>query len=252
MIKFDQKAWLKPSIYIDMNIKLRQKAKNNFEKDFFDLISNANFGKSLENVKEHKNVKLAPIEIRRNYLVWESNYHAQKFFTENILAIEMRKTQILKNKPVCLGLSILDLIKTVMYELWCDYVKPKYGENANLCYMNIESLIVQVKTDDIYKDIAKDVETRFDISSFRPLPKGKYTKVIGLMKGELGEQIMKEFIELRIKRYSCLKDNNDEDKKAKRAKKCVIKRKLNFQDYKDCLEVAQIERKIKYFVKKLR
>ena len=78
----------------------------------------------------------------------------------------MRKTQILMNKPVYLGLSILDLSKTVIYEFWYDYVKPKYGENAKLCYMDTDSFIVHVKTDDIYKDIAEDVETRFDTSNY--------------------------------------------------------------------------------------
>ena len=108
------------------------------------------------------------------------------------------------------------------------------------------------KTDDISKDIAVDVETRFDTSNFEldgPLPKGKKKKVIGLMKDELGGQIMKEFVGLRAKTYSYLKDNNDEDKKAKGTKKCVIKRKLKFQDYKNCLRAAQIENKINHLEK---
>ena len=121
MIKFNQNAWLKP--YIDMNTKLRQKAKNNFEKDFFKLMNNAVFGKTMENVRKHRDIKLVTTERRRNYLVSEPNYHTTKFFTENLLAIEMRKTQILMNKSVYLALPLLDLIKTVMYELWCDYVK---------------------------------------------------------------------------------------------------------------------------------
>ena len=135
------------------------------------------------------------------------------------------------NKPVYLGLSILDLSKTVMYEFWYDYVKPKYGENAKLCYMETDSFIAHVKTDDIYKDIAEDVETKLDSSNFeieRPLPKGKNEKVNGLIKDELGGQIMKKIVGLRAKTYSYLKDNNDEDKKAKCTKKCVIKRKLKF------------------------
>ena len=139
-----------------------------------------------------------------------------------------------------------------MYEFWYDYVKPKYGENAKLCYMVTDSYTVPVKTDDIYKDIPEDVETRFDTSTFevdRPLTKGKKKKVIGLMKGELREQIMKYFVRLRAKTYNYLKDNNDEDKKAKDTKKCVIKRKLKFQDYKNCLEAAQIENKIKHLEK---
>ena len=215
-------------------------------------MNNAVFGKAIKNVRKHRHFKLVTTERRRNYLVSEPNYHTTKFFTENLLAIEMRKTQILMNKPVYLGLSILDLSKTVIYEFWYDYVKPKYGENAKLCYMDKGSFIVHVKPDDIYKDIAEDVDTRFDTSNFeidRPLPKGENKKVIGLMKNELGGQIMKEFVGLRAKTYSYLKDNNDEDKKAKGTKKCVIKRKLKFENYKNCSETTQLDNKIKYFEK---
>ena len=96
----------------------------------------------------------------------------KKFFTENVLVIEIKKTQILLNKPVYLGLSVLDLSKTVLYEFRYDYVKPKYGENGKHCYMDTGSFIVHVKPDDIYKDIAEDIEKIFDTSSFeidRPL-----------------------------------------------------------------------------------
>ena len=155
VIKFNQNAWLKP--YIDMNTTLGQKAKNNFEKDFFKLMNNAVFEKTMENVRKRRNIKLVTTERRRNCLVSEPNYHTTKFFTENLLAIEMIITQILMNKPVYLGLSILDLSKTVMYEFWYDYVKPKYGVNAKLCYMDNDSFTVHVKTD-IFKDIAGDVE----------------------------------------------------------------------------------------------
>ena len=165
----------------------------------------------------------------------------------------MRKMQLIMNKPVYLGLSILDLSKTVMYEFWYDYVKPKYGENAKPCYMDTDSFIVHVKTDNIYKDIAENFKTKFYTSNFkidkRP-PKGKNKKVIGLIKDELGGQIMKEFVGLRTKTNIYLKDNNDEHKKAKGTKKFVIKRKLKFQDYNNCLEAAQIERKIRYLRKK--
>ena len=109
-------------------------------------MNNSVFGKTVENVRKHRNIKLVKTERRRNYLISEPNYHTAKFFTENLLAIEMTKTQLLMNKPVYLGLSILDLIKTVMYEFWYDYVKPKYSENAKLCYMDTYSFIVHVKT----------------------------------------------------------------------------------------------------------
>ena len=116
--------------------------------------------------------------------------------------------------------------------------------------MDTESFIVHVKTDDIYKNIPKDVETRFDTSTFeldRPLSKAKDKKVIWLMKVELGRQIMKEFVWLRAKRYSYLKDKNDEDKKAKVTTTCIIKRKSKFENYKNCLDAAQIENKINHF-----
>ena len=215
-------------------------------------MNNVVFGKTMENARKHRNIKLVTTERRKNYLVLEPNYHTTRFFKENLLAIEMGKTQILMNKPVYLGLSILDLSKTVIYEFWYDYVKPKYGENAKLCYMDKGSFIVHVKPDDIYKDIAEDVDTRFDTSNFeidRPLPKGENKKVIGLMKNELGGQIMKEFVGLRAKTYSYLKDNNDEDKKAKGTKKCVIKRKLKFENYKNCLEATLLQNKINYLKK---
>ena len=128
-------------------------------------MNNAVFGKTMENMRKDRNIKLVTTERRRNYSVPEPNYHT-KFFTENLLAIEMRKTQRSMNKPVYLGLSILDLSKTVMYKFWYDYAKPKYGENAKLCYMDTGSFIVHVKTEDIYKDNAEDAETRFDTSNF--------------------------------------------------------------------------------------
>ena len=99
---------------------------------------------------QNKNIKFVLTERRRNYIVSEPNYHVTMFFTENLLAIEMRKTQILINKTVYLGLSILDLSKTVMYEFWYHYVKAKYGENAKVCYMDTDTFIIHVKTEDIH------------------------------------------------------------------------------------------------------
>ena len=136
-----------------------------------------------------------------------------------------------------------------MYEVWYDYVKPKHGEKAKLCYMNIGSFFLYIKTDDIYKDIAKDLETRFDTSNYgldRPLPKRKNKKIIGLMKNELDGKIMTKFVGLRPKTYSYSTDDGSEDEKTKSTKKCVIKRKLKFGNYKNCLEATQIENKINY------
>ena len=178
---------------------------------------NAVFGKTMENVRKHRDIKrFATIE-RRNYLVSEPNYHTTKFLKKNLLAIEMKKTEILMNKRVCLGLLILELSKILMYEFWYGFVKLKYGEKTNFCCIDTDSFIVYVKTDDIDKDTAEDVETRFDISNYeldRPLPKGKNKKPIGLMKYELGGKIMIKFVGLRKKNYSNLIDDGSEDKKA--------------------------------------
>ena len=117
VIRFNLKDWLKP--YIEMNTELRQKAKNNFEKYFFKLMNNPVFQKTMKNVIKYRDNKLVIIEWRRNYLVFERNYHNRKFFIEYLLAIEIKKKkQILMNNPVYLGLSVLDPSKTVMYEFW--------------------------------------------------------------------------------------------------------------------------------------
>ena len=126
------------------------------------------------------------------------------------------------NKPVHLGLSVLELSKIVMYEFCYDYVKPKYGEKLKLCYMDTDCFIEYIKTDDIYKDIAEDVQNRFDTSNYeldRPLPKGKNRKVIGLMKDAIAGKIMTKFVGLRAKTYSYLIDGSSEDKKANGTKK---------------------------------
>ena len=125
------------------------------------------------------------------------------------------------NKPVYLGLSIPEWSKMLIYLFWYDYVKPKYGEKAKLCYMNTDSFIVYIKKDDIYKDIVEDVETRFHTSNYeldRPLPKGKNKAVIGLMNDELGEKIITKFVGIRTKTYSYLIDDGSENKNAKGTK----------------------------------
>ena len=157
-----------------MNINLRKKKKMVLKKISFKLMNNAVSLKTMENVRKHKDIKLATTEKRRNCLVSELNYHTTTFFTENLLAIKIKKTEILMNKSVCLGISILELSKIIMYKFWYDLVKPKYGEKAKLCNMDTDSFIVYIKNIYIYKDIAEDVETRFDTSDYeleRLLPK---------------------------------------------------------------------------------
>ena len=175
---------------------------------------------------------------KRSKLVSEPNYHTINLISEDLSIIEMEKTKVKMNKPIYLGLSILEISKTLMYEFWYDYMKPKYGNDVKLCYMDTDSFVMNIKTNDFYRDIANDVESRFDTSNYevnRPLPTGKNKKVIGLMKDELGGKIITEFVTVRPKTYSYLTDDGKEDKKAKGTKKCVIKRMIKFDYYKNCL-----------------
>ena len=195
IIEFNQKAWLKP--YIDMNTELRKLAKDDFGKDLFKLMNNAVFGKTIENIRKHRDIKLLSTDKKRNKLVSEPNYHTMNYISEDLSIIEMNKTKVKMNKPIYLGLSILDISKILMYEFWYDYMKPKYNDNIKLCYMDRDSFVMNIKMKDFYKDISSDVDKRFDTSNYevnRPLPTGKNKKVIGLMKDELGGKIITEFV----------------------------------------------------------
>ena len=144
------------------------------------------------------------------------------------------------NKPVYLGMSILDISKTLMYEFWYDYVKPKYKDKAKLCYMDTDSFVIHIFTEDFFEDIANDVERWFDTSNYdkndkRPLPIGMNKKLIGLFKDELEGKIMKEFCVFRAKTYTYSMYDGNKKKKAKGIKKCVIKPRLMFESYKDSL-----------------
>ena len=160
------------------------------------------------------------------------------YVSEDFSIIEMNKTKVKMNKPIYLGLSILDISKILISEFWYDYIKLKYKNKVKLCYIDTDSLIMDVKTNDFYKDISYDVDKRFDTSNYecnRPSPTGKNKKVIRLMKDELGGKIITEIVTLRPKNYSYLTDDGKEDKKAKGTKKCVMKRMIKFDDYDNCL-----------------
>ena len=202
-------------------------------------MNNAVFGKTMENVRKHRDIKLVTTDKRRNQLASEPNYHTTKYFSENLMAVEIKKSKVKLYKPIYLGMSILDISKTLMYEFWYDYTKLKYGDRTKLCYMHIDSRVIQIKTKDFYKDIANDIEKWFDTSNCdendkRPLPIGKNKKVIGLFKDELGGKIVVEFVQLRAETYAYLMNDDSERKKAKGTKKCVTKRRLMFENYTDC------------------
>ena len=192
----------------------------------------------MENIRKHRNIGLVTTEEKYLHTVMKPNVKSGVLFGENLMGCEMGKIKVVMNKLVYLGQAIIDVSKIVMYEFHYDYMIPKCSDRLKLCYMDTDSLVYEIKTEDFYADIADDVQTRFDTSGYipdRPLPVGLNRKVIELVKDELGGAIMTEFVALRPKLYSYKKLDGSEDKKRKGIKKCVVKKILTFEDYKTCL-----------------
>ena len=129
-------------------------------------MNNSVFGKTMENVRNHRDIKLVTTDKRRSVLASEPNYHSTKYISKDLLVMEMKKTEVRMNKPIYLGQAILDISKTLMYEFWYDYIKPKYGDNTRLCYMDTDSFIMHIKTEDFYKDIALHGDRWFYTSNY--------------------------------------------------------------------------------------
>ena len=247
-ITFKESAWLKP--YIDLNTNLRAKAQNDFEKDFFKLMNNSVFGKTMENIRNRVDIRLVTRESQAKKLTCKPNYQHHTIFCENLTAVHMKKVSLKFNKPVYLGMSILDLSKTLMYDFHYNYIKPKYGENAKLLFTDTDSLAYEIQTEDFYRDISSDVKEKFDTSNYpKDHPSGILTgvnkKVIGMFKDEASGKQIAEFVGLRAKLYSyrvsdacegtSRVEDSYEEKKCKGVKKAVIKKTITFNDYKDCL-----------------
>ena len=187
-------------------------------------------------MRKNRDIKLFIIDRRRKYLMSEPNYHTTKFFAKKIISNRnlKKKIEILRNIPVHLGLSVLELSKILVHEFWCNFVKPKYGKKLKLYYMDTDSFIVYKKTADSYKDIVEGIETRFDTSNYelnRVFLKVKNEKAIRLMKDELSRKNMTELVGIEEKTYSYLIDDSSEYKKVKDTKRCV-----KFENYKNCFE----------------
>ena len=211
VISFVQMSWMKS--YINKNTKLRNESKNEFEKSFYKLMNNSVYGKTMENVRKHRDIKLVTTNTRRKKLVSEPNYHTCKRFSDHLMAIEMKKTKVYMNKPVYVGQAVLDISKTLVYEFFYGYLKPRYGDKVKLCYVDTDSFIFYVETEDFYKDIMPDLDTWFDNSKInnkldRPIPKGINDGILGMFKDELKGEAMTEFIALASKVYAYICDND--------------------------------------------
>ena len=226
--------------YIDLNIDLRKNAKSEFEKDFFKLMNNMVFGKTMENIKNRVNVQLVNSHEKATKLSSKPNYDRCTIFDENLVAIHMKKIKLYFNKPIYLGMSILDISKTKMYDFHYNYIKAKYGDKAKLCMTDTDSLMYEIQTEDFYKDITPDVDRLFDTSNYpKDHPSGIQSdvnkKVPGMFKDEAGGKIIAKFVGLRAKLYSFkMHATGKEEKRCKGVKKPTVKNKITFEDYKEC------------------
>ena len=241
-IKFYESEWLKP--YIDKNTNLRAQAKNNFEKDFFKLMNNSVFGKTMENIRNRVNIKLVNTGEQFKKLTAKPNYESRKIFNENLVSVHMKNTSLTMNKPVYLGMCILDLSKTLMYDFHYNYIKTKYGDRAKLLFTDTDSFLYEIQTEDFYKDISGDVKDKFNTSNYPEnhpsgIPTGINNKVLGMFKDEEAGDNMKEFIGLRAKLYSYKMEEGTEKKRCKGIKKAVVAKSIRHENYKTCLQTGK-------------
>ena len=234
-LEFNQSPWLKQ--YIDFNTQKRTQAKNAFEKDFFKLMNNSVFGKTMENLRKRVDVRLITDKNKLLKLASRPTFVSSKIFNENLVAVHKIKETLTLNRPAYIGMCILDLSKTLMYNFHYVYIKQKYGNKAKLLFTDTDSLTYEIEADDVYKDFQKD-RHMFDNSDYpenSPYFYKKNKKVIGKMKDEAAGVPVVEFIGLRSKMYSYIKNNNQGSRTAKGVKKNVIKKDIKHENYKDVL-----------------
>ena len=247
-LKFKEKDFMK--CYIDKNTSLRSQAKNDFEKELFKLMNNSVFGKTMENVRKRVSIELVKDAERAAKLVNQPNFEDLKIFDEFLIAIKMKKTKVWMNKPVYVGMSILDLSKTLMFDFHYGYVKKKW-ENCEVLYSDTDSLVLKIETEDFFADISGDVAKWFDTNEFAedhpavlgglPIVK-ENKKKIGLMKDDCGGKIVTEWVALRPKLYSFLTEEKEkigEKQKAKGLKKSMKNKSLRHENFLKCLRTGE-------------
>lgn len=239
ILQFNQSAWLAP--YIAFNTEQRTKATNEFEKNLYKLMSNAVYGKTMENLRKRVDINLKT-EWEGRYgaraLISHPTFKRRTIFDEELVAIEMHKTQILMNKPIIIGMAILDISKVVMLDFHYNYMKPKYGVNCEVLYTDTDSFVYEIFCNDFYQDIKDDI-SKYDTSDYPPNNvygiELKNKKVPGLMKDEANGKCITEFVGLRSKMYSIRIAGKDAIKKSKGVKKYVLTNKITFDDYLACI-----------------
>ena len=236
ILQFKQSEWLKP--YIDFNTEQRTNSKNDFEKDFFKLMNNAVFGKTMENMRNRVDIRLFTNEEKALKQIAKPQYEDHKLYHKDLIAVKQLKAIVKLNKPIYVGLSVLDLSKLHMYQFHYDYILPKYQDKQQLLFTDTDSLCYHIQTEDLYKDMKEDNHL-FDMSGYNMdgyrSCDNTNKKVIGKFKDETDGVPIVEFCGLRSKMYSIKLDNGKEKKTGKGVQKNALKKKVCHEDYLQCL-----------------
>ena len=236
-LRFQQSRWMEP--YIRLNTELRKKATSDFEKDLFKLMNNSVFGKTMENLRKRVDVKLVRADEydRLRRLIASPSYARANIFDNNLTAIQMHKSRLLLNRPVYVGMSVLDLSKRLMSDFYYNKLKKQYGERCQLLYTDTDSLLLEIQTEDVYKDMGANASL-YDTSDYpkdHPQYSEENKKVVGKMKDECAGRLIAEYVGLRPKMYSILEADGGNIKKAKGVKKSVVKKNITHGQYKEAL-----------------
>lgn len=236
IISFNQSEFLKP--YIDFNTEKRKQAKTDFEKDLFKLMNNSVYGKTMEDVRKHGDFELVNNPVRFQKVVNNPTYKHRHIINEELIGVEKDKAEVELNKPIYMGLSILDYSKVHMYGFYYDVLKPKYDDKIKLIYTDTDSFVIHVETDDLYKDF-KELNEHMDFSDYPPdHPNHDKTnkKVLGKFKDELNGKIMTHFIGLKPKSYAFkVQGDKKEHKKSKGIVKHKVDKQINYDMYEQTL-----------------
>ena len=236
IIKFQQRAWLKP--WIDFNTGKRKEAKSDFEKDLFKLMNNSVYGKTMEDKRNHMDFELVDNEVRYEKCVNNPTFKNRFIINENLVGVEKTKAKLKLDKPIFLGMTILDISKLHMYQFYYDVLKKKYNENIKLVYTDTDSYVIQTMTDDVYKDF-KELHQYMDFSDYppeHPCHDKTNKKKLGYFKDECNGQTITQFIGLKPKSYAfTIHGEEEEQKKSKGVVKHKVKKELTYQNYHEAL-----------------
>ena len=220
-LRFDQSPWMEP--YIRMNTELRKKAASDFEKDLYKLMNNSIFGKTMENLRKRVDVKLVRSrgEDKLRRLIASPAFARANIFDDDLAAIQVHKSNLVLNRPVYVGMSILDLSKHMKYDFYYNQLKAQYGESCQLLYTDTDSLLLEIKTEDMYKDMARN-QTLYDTSDYSQdhlLYGSANKKILGKLKDECAGRAIAEYVRLRPKMYSILEAGGKKHQEGEGCKK---------------------------------